>query len=457
GKADRVRKAIGKKDRALMAEEEPVFIEGCKRFGLSEQEAVKLWGLIQPFADYSFNRAHSASYAYVAYQTGWLKAHYPVEYMAALLTSVKDDKDAKPYYLHIARKMGLDILLPDVNSSDKDFTPVGESVRFGLAGIRGVGEGVVERIVEARRAKGPFTSFYDFCRKVDYTCLNKKTIESLIKAGAFESLHSPAHPHTRKGLLETFENICGDVISQRKQEEAGQFSLFRGASEGDEAEQHEVPIPVDEYPKELLRSCEKEVLGQYVSDHPLLGVEGLLSRMTDASLAALARRVPGEVLTVGGLVTNVSKKVTKRGDIMLLLGLEDLSGAAVEVVVFARTYEQYANVLRPDAILLIRGRVDRDARDDSVKVIAMEVFEPDLGEEKPLVINLPLDACTDGVVERLKEVLANHPGATQVFLHLARGTRTTVLRLGSEYWVDTTNGLHAELKALLGPAVLISA
>jgi DNA polymerase-3 subunit alpha len=450
GKADRVRKAIGKKDRALMAEEQPVFIEGCKKFGLAEDEARKLWSLIQPFADYSFNRAHSASYAYVAYQTAWLKAHYPVEYMAALLTSVKDDKDAKPYYLHVARKMGIDVLLPDVNSSDKDFTPVDAAVRYGLVGIKGVGEGVVERIVEARRAKGPFVSFYDFVKRVDYTCLNKKTVESLIKAGAFESLG-----HTRKGLLESFEAICGDEIGRRRFSEQGQESLF-GSGNGEDPHGHEIPIPIDEYPKEILRAHEKEVLGQFVSDHPLIGLEGLLGRMCDVSVADLRDRSPGAVLTIGGLVTNITKRITKKGDPMLLLNLEDMSGAGVEVVVFARVYEQFANVLRPDAILLIKGRVDRDARDDSVKVIAMEVHEPDLGADVPLVINLPMEVCTDNVVAKLKEVLAGHPGSTQVFLHLAKGARTTVLKLGSEYSVDTGNGLHAELKALLGPRALMT-
>ncbi|MGH2806060.1 MAG: DNA polymerase III subunit alpha, partial [Actinomycetota bacterium] len=221
GKADKVRKAIGKKDRALMAAEEPVFIEGCKSFGVSEQDARKLWGLIQPFADYSFNRAHSACYAYVAYQTAWLKAYYPVEYMAALLTSVKDSKDAKPFYLHMARKMNIPVLLPDVNSSDKDFTPVSDSIRFGLAAVRGVGESVVEKIVEARHTHGAFENFHDFCRKVDFTCLNKKTVESLIWAGAFESLG-----HTRKGLIETFEGICGEIRATREQEAIGQFDLF---------------------------------------------------------------------------------------------------------------------------------------------------------------------------------------------------------------------------------------
>jgi DNA polymerase-3 subunit alpha len=448
-----VRKAIGKKDRALMAAEEPVFIDGCKSFGVSEQDARKLWGLIQPFADYSFNRAHSACYAYVAYQTAWLKAHYPVEYMAALLTSVKDSKDAKPFYLHMARKMNIPVLLPDVNSSDKDFTPVGDSIRFGLSAVRGVGESVVEKIVDARRKEGAFESFHNFCRKVDFTCLNKKTVESLIWAGAFESLG-----HTRKGLIETFEGICGEIRATREQEAVGQFDLFSGTGDPEVVPgSNDVMIPLDEYAKEMLLVKEKEALGLYVSDHPLLGVEGLLARMCDCPIASLGSKTAGDIVAIGGLVSSITKKVTKRGDLMLLMDVEDLSGAAVEVVVFARTYQQFAAILRPDAILVIKGRVDRDARDDSVKMMAMEIHEPNLGVERPLEIKLTVDSCTPQTVETLKDVLSNHPGTTQVFLHLAKGETTTVLRLGSQFSVDTTNGLHAELKSVLGPRALISA
>src|SRR5919106_774465 len=446
GKADKVRKAIGKKDRRLMAAEEPVFIAGCQGFGVAEADARKLWSLIQPFADYSFNRAHSASYAYVAYQTAWLKAKFPIEYMAALLTSVKDRKDDKPKYLHMARKMGIDVLLPDVNSSERDFTPVGDSIRFGLSAVRHVGESVVDKIVHARLNKGDFESFYDFCRKVDYICLNKKTVESLAKAGAFESLG-----HTRKGLVETHESICDAIREQRIQEEAGQFSLFSAAGGDSESNGHDQPIPLEEFPKEILMAFEKDMLGRYVSDHPLLGVEGLLGRMIDCPISALDTRPAGDFVTIGGMTSGLSKRVTRRGDVMMTMLLEDLSGATVEVIVFPKTAETYAPVIRSDVILLVKGRVDRDVRDDSLKMIATEIHEPKLGESLPLEIRLAVDSCTPDVVEQLKEVLSAHPGSTQVFLHLDKQTRTTVLRLGSEYWVNTTNGIHAELKALLGP------
>ncbi|HYP22893.1 MAG TPA: DNA polymerase III subunit alpha, partial [Actinomycetota bacterium] len=295
GQADLVRKAIGKKKRDIMAAEEPRFIEGCGKVGLGKSDAEKIWKLIQPFADYSFNRAHSACYAYVAYQTAWLKAHHPVEYMAALLTSVKDRKDDKPKYLHMARKMGIPVLIPDVNESEVDFTPAGGSIRFGLSAVRHVGEGVVAKIIEARTRKGRFESFFDFCRKVDYICLNKKTIESLIKAGAFESLG-----HTRRGLLDVYEDVTAEICSQRKQEEAGQFSLFGGggAPDANGVTHADRAIPLDEDPKSVLLAQEKEMLGLFVSDHPLLGIEGLLARLCDCSITTLENKAPGEVLTV---------------------------------------------------------------------------------------------------------------------------------------------------------------
>ncbi len=448
GQADLVRKAIGKKKRDIMAAEKPRFIDGCVTGGVTKADAEHLWALIERFADYSFNRAHAACYAYIAYQTAWLKAHYSVEYMAALLTSVKDRKDDKPKYLSMARKMDIPILLPDVNTSEMDFTPTGDSVRYGLSAVRGVGEAVVEKIVEARKKEGPFVSFHDFARRVDYSCLNRKTVESLIKAGAFESLG-----HTRKGLLDCFESICAELMEQRRMREHGQFGLFDSA--GDDDTPHDQPIPLDEHPKELLLAQEKEALGRYVSDHPLLGVEGLLARMTDTQITSLGDRRPGEVVTIGGIVAGLTKKVTRQGQIMVILQIEDVAGATVEVVVFPRVHEQFGSMLRPDAILLAKGRVDQDARDDSMMLMALEFHEPDLGDDRPLVINLPLEACTQKVVDSLKGVLGNHPGSTHVFLHLAKDTKTTVLRLGSQFAVDTSNGLHAELKALLGPTSLV--
>jgi DNA polymerase-3 subunit alpha len=451
GEADMVRKAIGKKKRDIMAKEEPRFIAGCAKAGMDEGMARKLWNLIQPFADYSFNRAHSACYAYVAYQTAWLKAHYPVEYMAALLTSVKDRKDDKPKYLAIARKMGIPVLLPDVNSSDKDFTPIGDSIRFGLSAVRNVGENVVEYIGASRKSRGEFESFHDFCRKVDLACLNRKTVESLIKAGAFESLG-----HTRKGLLDVFEKAVAAIIEQRKQSDLGQDSLFGALGDGAHGVDVDMPIPIEEHPKQILLAQEKEMLGLYVSDHPLLGIEGLLNRMTDTAISSLEQRQPGEVVTVGGMVANHSTRLMKNGGVMAAFDLEDVSGNSVEVLAFPKVFEKYGAAMRPDEILIIKGRVDRDVRDDSIKIHALEAHKPNLDVNRPLQITLAADSCTPALVDSLKEVLATHPGQTQVFLNLVSNGKRTILRLGSEYCVDTSNGVHGELKALLGPSCLAS-
>jgi DNA polymerase-3 subunit alpha len=279
-------------------------------------------------------------------------------------------------------------------------------------------------------------------------------VEALAKAGAFESLG-----HTRKGIVEAAEGIVDEVVGRRRNEDAGQFSLFGalGGAQNGAAHDPEHPISLEEFDKSILLAFEKEMLGLYVSDHPLLGVEGLLGRMTDVPLSALASRQQGDVLTIGGMVSGMSKRVTRRGEVMVIMSVEDLSGAVLEVIAFPKVAEMYAGLLRPDAILLIKGRTDRDVRDDSVKFIAMEVHEPKLGIDDPLQISLAVDSCTPRVVDQLKDVLSSHPGSTQVFLHLDSGERKVVLRLGSEFWVDTSNGLHAELKALLGPTAFTSA
>ena len=286
GEADLVRKAIGKKIEALMRKEEPRFLAGCREKGLTDDQAATLWRLIQPFAGYSFNRAHAAGYGLVAWQTAYLKAHHPLEYMAALLTSVKDDKDARPKYLGSCRRMAITVLPPDVNESDSDFTPSdGKAIRYGLSAVRNVGEQVVEAIIAARREKGRFVDFFDFCEKVDVGVLNKRVIESLIKAGAFDSLGTP-----RRGLFEVHEVAVDRVTARKRAEAAGQFSLFGGLGDGEDVITEPLPsVGTEEWEKTQRLAFEKEMLGQYVSDHPLLGLEHVLARV-GRRLAVVAHR-----------------------------------------------------------------------------------------------------------------------------------------------------------------------
>ena len=425
---------------------------GCREKGLSDDQAQTLWRLIQPFAGYSFNRAHAAGYAQVTWQTAYLKAHHPVEYMAALLTSVKDDKDARPKYLGSCRRMGITVLPPDVNESDSDFTPAdGKAIRYGLSAVRNVGEQVVEAIIAARREKGRFTDFFDFCDKVEIGVLNKRVIESLIKAGAFDSLGMP-----RRGLFEVHEVAVDRVMARKRAEAAGQFSLFGGLGEGEEVITEPLPlVGTEEWDKSQRLAFEKEMLGQYVSDHPLLGLEHVLARSADAALSSLAERSDGAVVTVAGILAKLTKKFTKRGEVYVVADLEDLDGGA-ECIFFPQVYTQHQGILVQDAVVVVKARVD--ARDDTPKLVALEVKPPNLSEPgtAPVVLNLEARACNDGVVTRIKHILGSHRGKAPVHLQIRGARSTMVVRLGDEFRVDPRNGLYAEIKAELGPDALLT-
>jgi DNA polymerase-3 subunit alpha len=452
GEADLVRKAIGKKIESLMRREEPRFLAGCRDKGLSDDQAQTLWRLIQPFAGYSFNRAHAAGYALVTWQTAYLKAHHPVEYMAALLTSVKDDKDARPKYLGSCRRMGITVLPPDVNESDSDFTPAdGKAIRYGLSAVRNVGEQVVEAIIAARREKGRFTDFFDFCDKVEIGVLNKRVIESLIKAGAFDSLGLP-----RRGLFEVHEVAVDRVTARKRAEAAGQFSLFGGLGDGEDVVTEPLPtVGREEWDKSQRLAFEKEMLGQYVSDHPLLGLEQVLQRSADTQLSSLTERSDGSVVTVAGILAKLTKKFTKRGEVYIIADLEDLDGGA-ECIFFPQVYTQHQGLLVQDAVVVVKARVD--ARDDTPKLVAIEVKPPNLSEpgSAPVVLNLEARACNDGVVTRIKHILGSHRGKSPVHLQIRGARSTMVVRLGDEFRVDPRNGLYAEIKAELGPDALLT-
>jgi DNA polymerase III subunit alpha len=450
GEADLVRKAIGKKIQSLMRKEEPRFLAGCREKGLTDDQAQQLWRLIQPFAGYSFNRAHAAGYGVIAWQTAYLKAHHPVEYMAALLTSVKDDKDLRPKYLGTCRRMGITVLPPDVNESDADFTPNGTAIRYGLSAVRNVGEQVVEAIVAARREKGRFTDFFDFCDKVDIGVLNKRVIESLIKAGAFDSLGLP-----RRGLFEVHEVAVDRVVARKRAEAAGQFSLFGGLGDGEGAVVEPLPpVGQQEWEKSQRLAFEKEMLGQYVSDHPLLGLEHVLQGAADTPLSVLTERSDGAVVTVAGILAKLTRKFTRRGETYVVADLEDLDGAA-ECIFFPQVYQQHQGLLVQDAVVVVRARVD--GRDDTPKLIALEVKPPDLADPgtSPVVVNLEARTCDDGMVNRLKHILGSHRGKAPVHLQIRGASSTMVVRLGDEFRVDPRNGLYAEIKAELGPDALL--
>jgi len=451
--ADLLRRAMGKKKREILAKEYDRFRDGMRANGFSDPAVAKLWEVLVPFADYAFNKAHSTGYGLVSYWTAYLKARYPAEYMAALLTSVQDDKDKSALYLHECRRMGIKVLPPDVNSSDARFTPVGTDIRFGLTAVRNVGANVVTSIVASRRAKGLYADFADFLRKVDAVACNKKVVESLIKAGAFDSLG-----HTRRGLLQVHAEALDACMETKRAEAIGQFDLF-GAGEDDAVTAvgggFSVAIPVGEWEKAILLGYEREMLGLYVSDHPLFGVEHVLAAAADSTVAGLTGEghSDGDVVTVGGILSTLARKVTKQGAPWAAATLEDLEGA-IEVLFFPQTYAQYGVHLAEDAVVVVRGRLDK--REDVPRLVAMEVTVPDLstGPRGPVLITLATGRCTPPVVERLSEVLGSHPGSTEVQLALRSGTRTRVLRLDDRLRVTASPALMADLKALLGAACL---
>jgi DNA polymerase-3 subunit alpha len=459
GEADLVRKAIGKKIKEKMDEEEPKFLKGAAEQGLTTEQARKLWKLIEPFAGYSFNRAHAACYGLVAYQTAYLRANYPVEYVAALLTSVKDNPDRSPAYLAECRALALTVEPPDVNASDMDFTPDGDkAIRYGLSAVRNVGEHVVGKIIGARSTGGPYTSFEDFVARSDPTVLNRRVVESLAKAGAFDSLGV-----TRSQLLER-DPEKGVVLSRAaaaraeaatadaRAREQGQFSLFGGgdaASDDTNALNTPLPPAPSELPKNVLLQAEKEMLGVYVSDHPLLAVEAALRASADHHVPDVANLSEGSPVCVGGLVTRLQKRFTRKGEPMAAFWLEDLQGA-VEVVVFPSAYATAQAVLSSDAIVCVKGRVDM--REDRAKIVAQEVWRPNLDPGgDPLVLQVAAEACTPDLVDRLKLILEGHPGPTPVHLRLRSVGDPKTLRLPHRFAVDRGSELYAEIKVLLGP------
>ncbi|HVA59929.1 MAG TPA: DNA polymerase III subunit alpha [Mycobacteriales bacterium] len=452
GQADLLRRAMSKKKKSILDKEYQPFAAGMHANGFSDGAIAKLWEVLVPFADYAFNKAHSAGYGLLSYWTAYLKARYPAEFMAALLTSVEDDKDRSAVYLHECRRMGIKVLPPDVNESDADFTPRGGDIRFGLSAIRNVGQNVVGSLIGTRRGKGRFADFADFLRKVEPIACNKKVVESLIKAGAFDSLG-----HTRRGLLQIHADALDACLETKRAEAIGQYDLFgTDPAEGPAGGlAPDIAIPLGEWDKPVLLAYEREMLGLYVSDHPLLGVEHLLAEAVDCSVASLSAEgaTDGQIVTVGGIISALQRKVTKAGAPWALATLEDLEGA-IEVMFFPACYQQLGHQLAEDTVLLVRGRVDR--REDVPKLIAMDVSVPDLTQAPrgPVVITLPATRCTPPLVDRLKEVLATHPGTTEVRLQLQAGEKATVLRLDDRLRVSPTSALFGDLKALLGPAAL---
>jgi DNA polymerase-3 subunit alpha len=449
--AETLRRAIGKKIHALMASLKPQFLDGCAANGVTPAVADQLWKDMESSQDYSFNKAHAACYALIAYRTAWLKANHPCEYMAALISSVMNTKDRVPFYVNACDEMGIEVLPPDVNSSAVDFAVVEGKIRFGLNAVKNVGESAAQRIVAARGDGGPFTSIWDFTERVDPQVVNKRSLESLVKCGALDSTGA-----SRLGMLGVLEQALAHGQKLAQDRLMGQSSLFDSGFEGVEGAtmtQHP-SIPPDEFSKEELLRLEKETLGLYVSEHPLSAVREQLRRKTDATLAELERRRDGEVVTVGGIVSDVKQLTTKRGDPMVFLTLDDPTGSA-EVVVFNSCYQASRELCVADRILVVKGRVDHKQQGET-KLIAMEVvaFEA-VAERREVRFSLDAREAPAGVIRELARLVREFPGDSPVYLSLDTSEGPKTYALGPQYRVRPDADFLAEARSLLGSASVV--
>ncbi|ORW66981.1 DNA polymerase III subunit alpha [Mycolicibacter senuensis] len=453
GKADALRKAMGKKKLEVLEAEYKGFYDGMTVNGFSEKAVKALWDTILPFAGYAFNKSHAAGYGLVSYWTAYLKANYPAEYMAGLLTSVGDDKDKAAIYLADCRRLGITVLPPDVNESELNFASVGSDIRYGLGAVRNVGANVVGSLIATRTHKGRFTDFSDYLNKIDIAVCNKKVTESLIKAGAFDSLG-----HPRKGLFLVHTDAVDSVLGTKKAQAMGQFDLFGGGdgeSSGADAV-FGIRVPDEEWADKHKLALEREMLGLYVSGHPLNGIAHLLAAQVDTAIPAI---LEGDIASdtqvrVGGILASVNRRVNKNGLPWASAQLEDLTGG-IEVMFFPQTYSAYGAEVVDDAVVLVSAKVN--IRDDRISLIANELVVPDFSAnaaDRPLAVSLPTRQCTMDKVSALKQVLTRHPGTAQVQLRLISGERITVLELDPSLRVTPSSALMGDLKALLGPGCL---
>lgn len=458
GEADLLRRAMGKKKKAELDKQYATFHDGMISNGYSEGAIKALWDILLPFSDYAFNKAHTAAYGLVSYWTAYLKAHYPQEYMAALLTSVGDNKDKLALYLNECRAMGITVLAPDVNESTLTFAPVGDDIRFGMGAIRNVGANVVEGMIAAREEKGRYESFNDFLKKVPLQVCNKRTIESLIKAGAFDDLG-----HTRRSLSLIHEAAVDAAVAVKRKEAAGQFDLF-GSLGMDDALGDELTVTIPDVPEWDRReklNFERDMLGLYVSDHPLRGLERALSDAASHSVHDIigedSHVRDGETVTLAGMLTGVSRRIAKSsGNQYASVELEDPSGATITVMFFSRAYETMGAALADDLICSIRGRVQR--RDDgSVNMSAQElqILEiSDDGRAAPITIVVPEYLVTEANLKELKETLRDHKGTADVRMLIRTRDKEQLVLLDASVRVEPNPSLFGEIKTIFGPSCI---
>jgi DNA polymerase-3 subunit alpha len=434
--ADVLRDAMGKKKEKEMHSQRERFIEGAKAKGFSENKATHLFSLCSKFAGYGFNKSHSASYSVISYQTAYLKAHYPVEFMASLLTSITGDSDKVSAYIAESQKMKIKVMPPDINESLKDFTVVGEGIRFGMIVIKNVGVGAVDNILAVRKKGGKFTSLLNFCERVDLRSVNKRVIESLIKSGAFDSLGR------RAVLIKKLESVMDKASLIQKETSNGQSALFQMERRVSLPEEAEIDDAAEFSPDELLR-MEKEMLGLYISGHPLASVKELLEEQADTKASDLPERKEGELVVVGGILSSCRKLTTRRKELMMIGNVEDLTGT-IPLVVFPRAYEKYASMLSDDAVVIIKGKVNIDSMNDEKKVIC-DVVKP-LSKEKGRIFHVKVDREKFNSLPELKNIFSSYKGKDPVYLHMDG----KVIKVGEEHYVSIDPSIVSHVEDLLG-------
>ncbi len=448
-KADKLRKGMGKKIQAIVDGLKPEFIKGAAERGYDPKTAEKVWSDIEAFAQYAFNKSHAAAYGLVSYQTAYLKAHYPLEYMAANLTSYTGKSETIVKYIAACNSAGIKVLPPDVNSSGKDFTAVDGAIRFGLAGIRNVGEGIVDVIVAERKAGGPFRTFHDFCERIDQKLINKKTLEALIKAGAFDSTG-----YTRKHLMECMDSAVDGATKRQKDQASGQGSIFDMFEPEEHGLDDNVPAPDGmEWDKGIKLAFEKEMLGIYVSDHPLSDIAETIKEARSVSLGDTDSLRDGTVGWFAGIVTKAERIATKAGKLMGTFVLEDLEGS-MEGVLFPQTYDKYRDLVKVDAVVRVRAKVESSDRGTKLMVQDVQPLGDSGRFEKPpatLVVRTDAAMLSNGRGAAFKSILQSHAGRDRVHVQLVGPEGTKVLEMPAEYRVDASaSSLHAEIKELLG-------
>lgn len=441
GQADLLRQAMGKKKSKEMQLQKEFFIKGAVEKGISRHKAVELFNLCAKFAGYGFNKSHSTAYGVISYQTAYLKANYPTEFMAALLTSVMENADKVTAYVNECRRMGIKVLAPDINESDRNFTVTKEGIRFGLSAVKNVGVAAVDSIISARKKDGHFKSLADFCKRIDSRAVNKKVIESLIKAGAFDSF----------GLGRAYQlSILGKVLErvavEQKERAGGQEMLFSFQGTGNrEQETVDSEVEIEEFPPEQLLRMEKEMLGLYISSHPLEYLRDTLEGQTDTKIADISDMQEGELVKIGGLLSDCRRITTRKGDMMLVANIEDLSGS-ISLVVFPRTYERCTALLNNDEVVVVKGRINRDVRTDEFNIVA-DTIEPLEELERVRSLHIELVGIKDPhILSRMKEILLFFKGEDPVFIRMDGRS----IELGKNYHVDINPELVNQLEELLG-------